>query len=150
MISFFVDADACPVKNECIRVAERYNVNTYMVSNGGLRPLRNPLIQYIIVPNNLDEADLWIESRCDENSIIATDDIPLSKKCIVLEALVINFKGKILDKENIGGIEASRNLMTSLREANSNQITRNQSITPSDKGAFLQSLDLLIGKKLKA
>jgi len=150
MISFFVDADACPVKNECIKVAERYNVDTYMVSNGGIRPSRNPLIQYIIVPNNLDEADKWIASRCDENSIVATDDIPLSKKCIVLEALVINFKGKILDKENIGGIEASRNLMTSLREANSNQITRNQSITPSDKGVFLQSLDLLIGKKLKA
>ena len=96
MISFFVDADACPVRNECIRVAERYNVNTYMVSNGGIRPLRNPLIQYIIVPNNLDEADRWIESRCDKNSIVATDDIPLSKKCIVLEAIVINFKGKIL------------------------------------------------------
>ena len=107
-----------------------------------------PLIKFIYVSAGLDEADNWIESRCNKNSIVITDDIPLSKKCILLDALLINFRGKILDKENIGSIEASRNLMTSLREANNLIIQNNQNYTKLDRATFLQSLDYLIMKKL--
>ena len=149
MVSIFVDADACPVKREVIRVAERYKIDTFIVSNGGIRPIKSPLIKYIYVSYGLDEADNWIESHCDNNSIVITDDIPLSKKCILLDALLINFKGKILDKENIGYIEASRNLMTSLRETNTLILQSNQNYTKLDRANFLQSLDHLIMKKIK-
>ena len=148
MISLFVDADACPVKSEIIRVAERYNIKTFIVSNGGIRPSRNPLVKYVYVAEGLDEADNWIESRCNDNSIVISDDIPLSKKCILLDAIVINFRGKILDKENIGAIEASRNLLTSLREANNPHLLNQKSFSKMDKAAFLQSLDHLIRKQL--
>ena len=148
MVSLFVDADACPVKQEVIRVAERYNIETFIVSNGGIRPSRNPLVKYVYVAEGLDEADNWIESRCDDNSIVISDDIPLSKKCILLDAIVINFRGKILDKENIGAIEASRNLLTSLREANNPHLLNQKSFSKMDKAAFLQSLDQLIKKQL--
>ena len=148
MISLFVDADACPVKQEVIRVAERYNIKTFIVSNGGIRPSRNPLVKYVYVAEGLDEADNWIESRCNDNSIVISDDIPLSKKCILLNANVINFKGKILDKENIGAIEASRNLLTSLREANNPHLLNQKSFSKADKASFLQSLDYLIRKQL--
>ena len=149
MISLFVDADACPVKQEVIRVAERYNIKTFIVSNGGIRPSRNPLVKYVYVADGLDEADNWIESQCDGNSIVITDDIPLSKKCILLNAIIINFRGKILDEENIGAIEASRNLLTSLREANNPHLSNQKSFSKMDKAAFLQSLDHLIRKQLK-
>ena len=148
MISLFVDADACPVKQEVIRVAEWYNIKTFIVSNGGIRPSRNPLVKYVYVAEGLDEADNWIESRCNDNSIVISDDIPLSKKCILLNANVINFKGKILDKENIGAIEASRNLLTSLREANNPHLLNQKSFSKADKASFLQSLDYLIRKQL--
>ena len=149
MVSLFVDADACPVKQEIIKVAERYNLTTFIVSNGGIRPYKNPLIKFIYVSNGLDEADNWIENRCNKDSIVITDDIPLSKKCILLDALLINFRGKILDKENIGSIEASRNLMTSLREAHSLIVQNTRNYTKLDRATFLQSLDHLIMKKLK-
>ena len=148
MISLFVDADACPVKQEAIRVAERYNIKTFIVSNGGIRPSRNPLIKYVYVAEGLDKADNWIESQCNDNSIVISDDIPLSKKCILLNAIVINFRGKILDKENIGAIEASRNLLMLLREANNPNLLNQKSISKMDKAAFLQSLDHLIRKRL--
>ena len=148
MISLFVDADACPVKQEAIRVAERYNLKTFLVSNGGIRPSRNPLVEYVYVAEGLDEADHWIESRCNNNSIVISDDIPLSKKCILLNAIVINFRGKILDKENIGAIEATRNLLTSLREANNSKLQNQKSFSNMDKATFLQCLDHLIRKRL--
>ncbi len=148
MISLFVDADACPVKTEIIRVAERYNIKTFIVSNGGIRPSRNPLVKYVYVAGGLDEADNWIERHCDGNSIVMTDDIPLSKKCILLNAIVINFRGKILDRKNIGAIEATRNLLTSLREANNPHLLNQKSFSKMDKSTFLQSLDHIIRKKL--
>ncbi len=148
MISLFVDADACPVKQEVIRVAERYNVKTFIVSNGGIRPSRNPLVRYVYVADGLDKADNWIESQCNGNSIVVTDDIPLSKKCIILNSIIINFRGKILDKENIGAIEASRNLLTSLREENNPYVQNQKSFSKIDKATFLQSLDFLIKKQL--
>ena len=148
MVSLFVDADACPVKQEVIRVAERYNIETFIVSNGGIRPSRNPLVKYVYVAEGLDEADNWIESQCNDNSIVISDDIPLSKKCILLNAIVINFRGKILDKENIGAIEATRNLLTSLREANNSKLQNQKSFSNMDKATFLQRLDHLIRKRL--
>ena len=148
MISLFVDADACPVKSEIIRVAERYNIKTFIVSNGGIRPSRNLLVENVNVADGLDEADNWIESQCNDNSIVITDDIPLSKKCILLNSIVINSRGKILDKENIGAIEASRNLLTSLREENNPHLLNQKSFSKMDKAAFLQSLDYLIRKQL--
>ena len=89
MVSLFVDGDACPVKNECIRVAARYKIKTFIVSNGGIRPIKNPLVKYVYVASNLDEADNWIETHCDRTSIVTTDDILLSKKCIVDRNLVV-------------------------------------------------------------
>ena len=148
MISIFVDADACPVKQEVIKVAERHSIKTFIVSNGGIRPSRNPLVKYVYVADGLDEADNWIERHCNGHSIVITDDIPLSKKCILLNALVINFRGKIIDKENIGAIEATRNLLTSLREANNPYLLNQKSFSKIDKAAFLQSLDHLIRKQL--
>ena len=69
MLSLFVDADACPVKQEIIKVAERYKLKTFIVSNGGIRPYRNPFVKYVYVADGLDEADNWIERNCNNNSI---------------------------------------------------------------------------------
>ena len=76
MTNIYIDADACPVKDETVRVAERHNVKVFIVSNGGLRPNLHPLVENIIVPDGPDIADMWIADRARKGDLVITGDIP--------------------------------------------------------------------------
>ena len=82
MVKIYVDADACPVKNEIERIATRHNLVTYMVCNGGIRPSRNPLVKLVIVNNTMDAADEWIIDHIEKTDICVTNDIPLAEQCL--------------------------------------------------------------------
>nr|WP_174825890.1 MULTISPECIES: YaiI/YqxD family protein [unclassified Ruegeria] len=114
----FIDADACPVKAEAERVATRHKVQMALVSNGGLRPSANPLVQIVIVSEGADEADKWIAERCGAGDVVVTSDIPLAAKCVEAGARVLRPNGEAFTAANIGQQLAMRDLMADLRAAN--------------------------------
>lgn len=116
MPSIYVDADACPVKDEAVRVAERHGLKTYMVSDGGIRPHRNPLVEIVVVPPGMDAADDWIAERIEAGDIAITADTPLAGRCIAKGARVLRFNGEPVDEQSIGAALATRDLMNHLRE----------------------------------
>ena len=93
MTDIYIDADACPVKEETVRVAERHNVKVFIVSNGGLRPNLHPLVENIIVPDGPDIADLWIADRAHKGDLVITGDIPLAAKTVAAGARTIRHNG---------------------------------------------------------
>ena len=101
LISIFVDADACPVKEEVERVADRHKMKTYIVSNGGIRPSQNPLLNLVVVSKESDAADIWISENMSENDIVVTSDIVLAANVIEKGARVIKPNGEILNSKNI-------------------------------------------------
>ncbi|MFT6658029.1 YaiI/YqxD family protein [Maritalea sp.] len=140
MIKIYVDGDACPVKDEIIRVAERYNVAVVIVSNGGLRPSRDPMIQHVIVPHGADVADDWIAENISAGDVAVTSDIPLAQRCLDKKARVLGPTGKPFTDENIGMAIAMRGLKQDLRE--SGEIKGyNPGFTKADRSNFLQALD---------
>ena len=117
MIEIYVDADACPVKDEVERVATRHGLKTYMVSDGGLRPRQNPLIEMVVVSQGADAADDWIADHIQNADICVTNDIPLAARCIEKGALALRHNGDIFTEAGIGMALATRELMQELREA---------------------------------
>ncbi len=117
MTQIYVDADACPVKDEIVRVAERHGIAVHMVSDGGIRPNPHPLVTMTIVTQGSDAADDWIAERIGSGDICITNDIPLAARCIEAGARVIRPNGDQLDSNSIGSVLATRNLMTDLRSA---------------------------------
>ena len=118
MTTLYVDGDACPVKAEAERVATRHKVPMALVSNGGLRPSANPLVQVVIVSEGADEADKWIAERCGPGDVVVTSDIPLAAKCVDAGARVLRPNGEAFTAANIGQQLAMRDLMADLRAAN--------------------------------
>jgi len=146
MTKIYVDGDACPVKDEIIRVAERYAIPVVIVSNGGLRPSRDPMIQHVIVPHGADEADNWIADEIGEGDVAVTADIPLAQRCLDKKAQVLGPTGKPFTDENIGMAIAMRGLKQDLRE--SGEIKGyNPGFTKADRSNFLQALDRLLSSK---
>lgn len=146
MTKIYVDGDACPVKDEIVRVAERYAVPVVIVSNGGLRPSRDPMIQHVIVPHGADEADNWIADEIGEGDVAVTADIPLAQRCLDKKARVLGPTGKPFTDENIGMAIAMRGLKQDLRE--SGEIKGyNPGFTKADRSNFLQALDRLLSSK---
>ena len=90
----YIDADACPVKIEAERVATRHAMGMVLVSNGGIRPSPNPLVESVFVPNGPDEADKWIADRVGKGDVVVTGDIPLAAKCVAAGAKVVNHNGE--------------------------------------------------------
>jgi len=117
MTEIYVDADACPVKDEIVRVAERHGIAVQVVSDGGIRPIPHPLVTMTIVTQGSDAADDWIAERIGANDICITNDIPLAARCIEAGARIVRPNGKPLDGNSIGSVLATRNLMTDLRSA---------------------------------
>jgi uncharacterized protein YaiI (UPF0178 family) len=144
MKNIYVDADACPVKDEVTKVAIRNKISTYMVCNGGIRPFKNLLIKLIIVSEGADEADKWIFSNVLANDIVVTADIPLAAKCLDKGANVIKHDGQVLTVNNIGNILATRDLMSDLRSSDPFLKGKNKSFSKIDRGRFLNSLQSLI------
>ncbi len=118
MTTLYIDADACPVKAEAERVAVRHKLPMFLVSNGGLRPSANPMVQVVIVSEGADEADKWIAERCGPGDVVVTSDIPLAAKCVEAGARVLRHSGEVFTAANIGQQLAMRDLMADLRAAN--------------------------------
>ena len=144
MKKIYVDADACPVKDEIIKVATRHKIQVFMVCNGGIRPFRNNLINLIIVSEGSDEADKWIFEKIKSDDIVVTSDIPLASKCIDKGAFVLKHDGLILNGMNIGNVLATRDLMSDLRSSDPFLQGKSKNFTREDKGKFLNSLEILI------
>ena len=142
----YIDADACPVKDEVVRVAERYNIKVIMVADGGLRPSRHDLVRNQVVPQGADAADDWIAENITTSDICVTNDIPLAKRCLEKDAAAIRPNGKLFDKANIGMALAMRDLKQHIRESQQTQ-TYNASFTKTDRSNFLQALDRLIQQR---
>ena len=140
MLQIYVDADACPVKEEVERVATRHGLTAYIVSNGGIRPSRNPLVQTVIVPEGADAADDWIAERAGHGDIVITADIPLASRSLKKGAAVLGPTGKAFTEESIGMALGMRDLHRHLREATGKQ-TYNAGFTKDDRSRFLGSLE---------
>ena len=144
----YVDADACPVKAEVERVATRHGVPVAIVSNGGIRPSANPLIDTVIVPDGPDEADKWIADRAGPADIVITADIPLAARCVEGGARVLKHTGEALTQANVREALAMRDLMTDLRAADPFRQGGGKGFTKADRSRFLDALDREL-RKLK-
>jgi uncharacterized protein YaiI (UPF0178 family) len=148
-LRILVDADACPVKEEIVRVAERHGLAVTFVANTGLRPSRDPMVRNVIVSTAFDAADDWIAGNAAPNDIVVTADIPLAARALEKGALVLGPTGKVFTAETIGTALAMRDLNRHLRETGESK-GYNAAFAPRDRSAFLQALDRLIRQALRA
>ena len=140
----FVDADACPVKDEIFRVATRYGLRVLLVANSPLRVPRNPLFESVVVAKGqFDGADDWIVEQITPTDIAVTGDIPLAARCLEQGARVLDAKGRVYSPDSIGDALASRELMTHLR-AMGDMGGGPAPFSTRDRSTFLQRLDDLI------
>lgn len=137
----YVDADACPVKAEALRVGERHGLRVAIVSNGGIRPNPHPLVDTVIVAEGADEADKWIAERCGAGDVVVTGDIPLAARCVEAGAIVVKHNGEVLDARNVGQALATRDLMADLRAADPFRQGGGKAFTKADRSRFLNTLE---------
>jgi uncharacterized protein YaiI (UPF0178 family) len=148
-IEIYVDADACPVKEEIYRVAGRYGLKVHVVANGFINVPRDPLIERVLVGGGFDAADDWIAARAGAGSIVITADVPLASRCIKAGAAVIAPTGRAFTEASIGMALASRNLMQDLRAAGA--VTGGpKPFSPRDRSSFLQALDQAVQRLKRA
>ncbi len=172
MIALFIDADACPVKQEIYRVAERHalkgtDLKVFVVSNSPIAVPRDifvggrpdakpestfagrPLIERVVVGAGMDEADNWIAERASAGAIVITADVPLASRAVKAGAEAIAPNGRAFTADSIGMTLATRNLMDSLRSAG--EITGGpKPFSPRDRSSFLSALDQAIGRLTRA
>ena len=141
MTALYIDADACPVKAEAEKVATRHRVRMFVVSNGGLRPSQNPLVETVIVADGPDVADMWIADRCGTGDVVVTGDIPMAAKCVEAGARVLKHNGEALTAANIGNVLATRDLMADLRAADPFRQGGGKGFTKADRSRFLEALE---------
>ncbi|MEM0988787.1 MAG: YaiI/YqxD family protein [Pseudomonadota bacterium] len=145
MTQIYIDADACPVRAETLKVAERHGLKTFVVSNGGIRPDPSPLVETVIVPDGADAADMWIAERIGTGDVCVTADTPLAAKCLEAGGRVLKPNGEAFTQANIGHALAMRDLMADLRAANPlGQGGGGKAFTKADRSRFLDSLDRAI------
>ena len=140
MTHIYVDADACPVKDEIYRVAKRYGVSVTLVANSWMRIPDDVNIDLQVVGDGFDEADDWIVEKVNANEIVITTDIPLAARCLEKGARVLGSKGRVFTEESIGDALASREVSSQLREHN----LMSGGPAPfgkKDRSRFLQRLD---------
>ncbi len=142
-MKLFVDADACPVKDEVYRVARRYELKVLLVSNASLFIPISEMIEMVVVKGTFDAADNWIVENISSEDIAVTSDIPLAERCLAKGAKVLGPKGYAWTEENIGEAMGSRALMDMLRQ--SGMITGGPSpFGKPDRSRFLSKLDEMI------
>ncbi len=144
MTRVFIDADACPVKAEAERVATRHGVRMLVVSNGGIRPSPNPLVESVFVASGPDEADKWIAEACGPGEVVVTGDIPLAAKCVAAGARVVKHNGEELTTANIGMALATRDLMQDLRSADPFRQGGGRPFSKADRSRFLDVMDRVV------
>lgn len=148
MLIIYIDADACPVKNEANQVAHRHNLQIYFVSNSHLNIIRNKNMHQIQVSSEIDAADNWIEEHIKPYDIVVTSDILLADRCLKKDARVINSNGRIFNDNNIGIAKSMRNLQAHLRETGVTS-NYNASFSKQDRSHFLQTLETVIQQIIK-
>lgn len=140
MLHIYIDADACPVKDETYRVAARYDLPVTLVANARMRIPFDAKISLVVVGNTLDAADDWIAEHVGKGDIVITADVPLASRCIEKGASVIGTTGRAFTEDNIGDVVAHRDLLFELREAG--EITGGPPpLQKRDRSRFLQRLD---------
>ncbi len=144
-ICLYVDADACPVKDEVYRVAARYGLKVFVVANGYMALPREAFIERVVVENRPDAADDWIAERAGTRDVVITSDVPLAARCVERGAYVLTPTGHVFTPDNMGMALATRNLMDELRS--SGETTRGpKAFAKKDRSNFLSSLDLAINR----
>lgn len=148
-IAVYLDADACPVKDEAYKVAHRHGLRVFVVANSYIAAPRTPMIQRVAVPAGPDAADDWIAERATRGDIVVTADIPLAARCVKAGADVVAPNGRIFDEASIGMALATRNLMEDLRSAG--ETTRGpKPFGPRDRSTFLSSLETIVQRLKRA
>ena len=143
MLHIFVDADACPVKQEVYRVAARYRLKVTLVANSWMRVPNEPWITLEVVADGFDAADNWIVEQVQPHDIVVTADILLASRCLKEDARVIGPTGKPFTEDDIGQAVATRDLLAELRS--SGEITGGPPpLQKRDRSRFLQKLDEII------
>ena len=138
-----VDADACPVKAEVLRVAERHGLVVTFVANFGLRPSRDPMVRHVVVAQGADAADDWIVEHATPGDLVITSDIPLAGRALKQGAHVLGPTGKPFTEHSIGMALAMRELNQHLRETGESK-GHNAGFTAKDRTSFLHEFDALI------
>ena len=149
LIQIYVDADACPVKDEIYRVAKRHGLTVHVVANGRLNLPRDPLFRLVVVSGRFDAADDWIAEQITAEDIAVTADIPLADRCLKRGARVLDAKGRLFTADSIGDALASRELSAYLRDMG--ELGGGpKPYAPADRSRFLGALENQIQALLKA
>jgi len=144
MLTIYVDADACPVKDEVSRVAKRYQWSVIYVANSAMRLSEYEKSKLVVVEGKHDSADHWIVEQVQVNDIVVTGDIPLAYHCVRKGVKVLSLSGQAFTEDNIGSILATRDLMTELREAGTLEGGGQLPFQKKDRSRFLHMLDQMI------
>lgn len=150
LTAIYIDADACPVREEVYRVAERVGLDVFVVSNGSrpIRPSQNPQIKMVIVAEGADAADDWIAERIAPADICVTNDIPLASRCLKKNARALAANGKLWTHDNIGNALAGREVGRYLRETGVNT-GGPPPFSKADRSRFLNALDAVVQAALR-
>ena len=148
MVKVYVDADACPVKDEVERVTTRHQLETCLVCDGGIRPSLNPLVQLVVVTQGADAADDWIANHIDKRDICVTNDIPLAARCLKQGAFAIRPNGSIFTDDNIGTALATRAIKERMRETG--EMTGGpRPFSKADRSKFLERMEMIVQEAVK-
>ena len=142
----YVDADACPVKDEVTTVAIRHGCRAVMVCNGGIRPHPHPLVDLAIVDDGPDAADIWIADHAGPSDVVVTSDVPLAARAVGNGAAVLRPDGSPVSADNVGNVLATRDLMTDMRAADPFRQAKGRPFSKVDRGRFSQALDQLLSR----
>ncbi len=146
--AFYIDADACPVKDEAFRVASRYRLVSHVVSNSFIRLPASPLIRSVVVDAGPDAADDWIAQRCGPGDIVVTQDIPLAKRALDAGAQAIGITGKPFTTDSIGAALAGREIAEHLRSIGA-PTSGPKPFSAADRSRFLQALDAAVQRAMR-
>jgi uncharacterized protein YaiI (UPF0178 family) len=155
-LHIYIDADACPVRDETYKIGRRHNVPVTVVANSYIRTPREPGIMFQMVTDSFDAADDWIAERANSTAIIITADILLAERCLKAGARVLSSNGKEMDNATIGSQLAVRAIMTDLRDtvaskgADQSMIGGPPPFMPRDRSRFLEALHLMVEQMKRA
>ena len=147
MTKIYVDADACPVKDEVVTIAIRHECRAVMVCNGGIRPNPHPLIDLAIVDDGPDAADIWIADQAGAGDIVITSDIPLATRAVAAGSHVLRPDGRPITPDNVGATVATRDLMADQRATDPFHQGRGRPFSKADRGRFAQALDQILSRR---
>jgi uncharacterized protein len=143
MLHIYVDADACPVKDEVYKVAQRYGLQVTLAANSYMRIPSGDWIKLVVVDKGLDEADDWIVEQVEKDDIVITGDIPLAARCLDEGARVLGHKGRPFTPENVSESLATRQLLSQLRDQGI-MMGGPPPFAKKDRSLFLQQLDQIV------